>query len=168
VQYNCLATIILNDKKKLILLFVLALLPLISSVSLNPNTILNTTISNSSVTFSFNVNITNITINNNAIYMVNVNYTKDDVWEFCDFINYSVENSNLDSANFPCGTEDVEVSGVSGEGAVLRRIDKFKDKIKKNFLFIILLIIVGFYYYNQKDNQKRKDLNSKKPLIKNG
>jgi len=77
------------------------LIPLTSAVFIDTDVLLNTSVSNSSITFSVPVTADRIEISSTYIYLMNVT-TPDG---FCDLINHSEENSNLDSADFQCTGE---------------------------------------------------------------
>lgn len=137
----------MNDKikKKLevntlfLLAFALFLLPFINTLTLAPDVILNTTSSNTSVTFSFNVSVRNVTIESNSIYLYWVIYTESGVDKFCPSINFSTPNSNTDSSEFKCPLTPSGGSG-GGSGAVQTTTDKslLSIELKPN------------YYYNSK------------------
>lgn len=87
-----------------VVLLIVVFLPLVTAVEFNTDVILNTTVSNSSITFSFGVNITSIVINSGEINLTNVTYN-DGSLRSCN-INFSTDNTNLDSADFNCALVD--------------------------------------------------------------
>ncbi len=119
--------------KKLIFIMgiiVLLVIPLTSAVTFNPGTVLNTTSSNSSMTFSFTVNATNLTINPTSIYLKTVSYVRDGEIKTCSFINHTAKNTNLASADFGCtGPSDIVVSPSGGGGGTTISGPQFDIKI---------------------------------------
>ena len=115
----------MNDKikKKLeihklfLLAFALFLLPFVNALTLGIGTVLNTTSSNSSMTFSFNVSVQNVTIESNSVYLYWVIYTESGVDKFCPSINFSTPNSNKDSSEFKCPLTPSGGSGGTDSGA---------------------------------------------------
>jgi PGF-pre-PGF domain-containing protein len=112
------------ELKIFVLLFgVFLITPFISAVAINNGTVFNTTSSNSSVTFSFNINASNFTIENNYILLYGINFTNSTGTYTCDDVNHSTANSNLDSSGFTCtlqttssDNEDTSTSSGSGGG----------------------------------------------------
>jgi hypothetical protein len=87
-----------------VLIFLLLLvIPLSSAVTLNSGTILNTTGSNSSMSFSsITVYTTLINISVNKIEIYNASYTNGGfIANFTDSLNWSTQNSHLDSSSYP-------------------------------------------------------------------
>jgi hypothetical protein len=81
---------------------VLVVLPLISAVSISDSTqgqnlVLNTSVSNSSMTFSIGMNVGNLTIKNNNITMYDINCSNG---KHLDSFNWDTPNSNIDSSDF--------------------------------------------------------------------
>ena len=88
-----------------------------STITFNPGTVLNTTSSNSSMTFSFTVNATNLTINPTSIYLEGISYISGGEIKTCTSINHTAKNTNLASADFGCtGPSDIVVSPSGGGG----------------------------------------------------
>jgi PGF-pre-PGF domain-containing protein len=110
--------------KIFVLLFgVFLITPFISAVAINNGTVFNTTSSNSSITFSFNINASNFTIENNYVLLYGINFTNSTGTYTCDDVNHSIANSNLDSSGFTCtlqttssDNEDTSTSSGSGGG----------------------------------------------------
>jgi len=88
------------------------LIPLISSITLDNETILNTTVSNSSMTFSVTVIVDSVKVNPTYIYLENVATPSGT----CSYINHSISNSNLDSADFGCEGSVNNGNGNNGNG----------------------------------------------------
>lgn len=95
----------MEQKILLILLsisLILFLSALGSALSFDSGTILNTSVSNSSITFSIPVTADTLTIEPNYIYLTNVQYLSGGYNYQCSTLNHSIQNSVLDSANFSC------------------------------------------------------------------
>lgn len=106
------------------------MLPLMSAITFNPGTVLNTTSSNSSMTFSFTVNAINLTINPTSIYLKTVSYVRDGEIKTCSFINHTAKNTNFASADFGCtGPSDIVVSPSGGGGGTTISGSQFDIKI---------------------------------------
>lgn len=90
-------------------LFFIFLISFASAVTFDNTIILNTTSSNSSVTFSLEVNATNITIESTYIYLYNASFTNATGFYDCGEINHSETNTVLDSADFVCNFTEVSV-----------------------------------------------------------
>ncbi|MDP3989814.1 MAG: hypothetical protein Q8Q01_01265 [archaeon] len=106
-----------------IVIFSLCILLLTNSVmalTINSGVVLNTTSSNSSVIFSFNINSTNFTIEPSYILIYGINFVNNTGTYTCDDVNYSAPNSNLDSSEFNCALQTSDSSssnsGSSGGG----------------------------------------------------
>lgn len=119
------------ERKILFLVFlILLVIPLTSAITFNPGTVLNTTSSNSSMTFSFTVNATNLTINPTSIYLKTVSYVRDGEIKTCSFINHTVKNTNLASADFGCtGPSDIAAPPSGGGGSTTTPGPQFDIKI---------------------------------------
>ncbi|MBW2984115.1 PGF-pre-PGF domain-containing protein [Candidatus Woesearchaeota archaeon] len=83
-------------------IFIISSFDSVSAVSINQGVILNTTSSNSSVTFSFNINASNFTVESSYILLNGINFTNSTGTYTCDDVNHSTTNSNLDSSQFTC------------------------------------------------------------------
>ncbi len=117
-------------KTTLFLIFFLLVIPLTSTIIFNPGTVLNTTSSNSSMTFSFTVNATNLTINPTSIYLKTVSYVRDGEIKTCSFINHTAKNTNLASADFGCtGPSDIAAPPSGGGGGTTTSGPQFDIKI---------------------------------------
>jgi len=106
----------LKKKAKIQILFLLVLLiPFVSAqfYILDEETIINTTVSNSSMTFSTRVFTNKITVENDSITLDYVAYNIGGVEYFCDSKTFITPNSNLDSADFGCPI----VTGQSNPGS---------------------------------------------------
>ena len=89
---------------KFILIFIVGiilLLPFITSFTLDSANILNTTVSNSSMTFSITITLSEAVIEPTYIYLTGVSYVQGGVTKTCTTLNHSTANTVLDSANFP-------------------------------------------------------------------
>lgn len=81
---------------------VLLILPTVSAVRIGTDVVFNTSSSNSSMTFSFDVYTPRFTINSTHIDIFNVSYTNGDfIGNFSTTLNWSEQNNNLDSARYP-------------------------------------------------------------------
>jgi len=97
-------------KMRYYLFLVIFLVSFVGAVTFDSSVVLNTSSSNSSVTFSVSVNITNITVESSYVYLYNVSFVNASGFYDCGDINHSDENSVLDSADFSCNTTEVEGS----------------------------------------------------------
>jgi len=86
--------------KLLIGIIAIFLISLVGAVNIDTTTIMNTSVSNSSITFSVSITSDNIIIESTSINITNATYTTD-VLRSCD-IYWDTINSNLDSADFGC------------------------------------------------------------------
>lgn len=110
-----------------------------SAVSIGTGIIFNTTETNSSMTFSIPANIDNITINPDNIFLDDVSIFRDGKTYFCDFINYTRTNENLDSFDFPCSADS------RGHGVIITDDETFiiiePDEIDPIFKLILLAVL---------------------------
>ena len=106
------------DKKKLsfLLIFLLFSLASVSAITLSSGTVLNTTSSKTSATFSITITAQNITINPNSIYLYFIIYTQNNDTKFCVFKNLTTPNSNTDSSAFGCTGTAPSTAGGGGTG----------------------------------------------------
>lgn len=102
-----------NEKVLIILFFLIFLIHNASSASIGQGTILNTTQSNSSVTFSFGINLTELTINTTGVFLTNVNFTLAGISYQCNVSQISL-NDNMDSSEFCQVTTAPSGSGGAG------------------------------------------------------
>ena len=104
------------NKKLLIILGIgiFFLLPLVNSLTLDSTIVLNTTASHSAMTFSIDVDVSEVVVEPTYIYLKDVSYVQDGETKTCSSINYSTANSVLDSADFPCDGGGSEI--ISGGG----------------------------------------------------
>jgi len=102
-------------KMRYYLFLIIFLISFAGAVTLDNTVVLNTTSSNSSVTFSFNVNVTNITIELIYVYLYNVSFTNVTGFYDCGEINHSDANTVLDSADFDCNFSEVAASAAEEE-----------------------------------------------------
>jgi len=72
------------------------------ALTINSGVVLNTSSSNSSVTFSFDVNVSNFSVNPNSILIYGISFTNSTGTYSCEDINHSTSNLNLDSSQFSC------------------------------------------------------------------
>ncbi len=100
--------------KILSILFFLFFLPFIASFTLDSTTVLNTTVSNSSITFSITITVSEVTVEPTYIYLTSVLYTQDGETHTCATLNHSEANTVLDSADFPCNGDEPEEPGAVG------------------------------------------------------
>lgn len=109
-----------------LLFFIILSFNFVSAVTINQGVVLNTTSSNSSVTFSFDVNASNFTIEPTYILLYGVNFTNSTGTYTCD-VNHSTPNSNLDSAQFCPGeqraAQEPSLGGGGGTAAVTSIIE---------------------------------------------
>ena len=95
-------------------IFVFALfINLATGVSINSGTVLNTSISNSSITFSFNVNVNNFTVESGSVLIYGINFVNQSGTYICNDVNHSIANSSIDSSQFICF---LQIPGGSPEG----------------------------------------------------
>jgi hypothetical protein len=122
--------------KKLIFILIASIfiLSFASAITLDSTTVLNTTVSNSSMTFSIEVTASEITIEPTYIYLTSVSYVQDGTTKTCSTLNHSTANTVLDSANFPC-TESTSDPPGGGGGVSPRNYTKLvKEGYEKYFL----------------------------------
>jgi len=159
-----------NSQKNIFLLvglflFILNII-LVSGVNLNNNIVFNTSISNSSVTFSVNATANYIIIYSNSIYFDNVTYVENGTTKNCVFYNHSI-NNNIDILNMNCVAAGGGGGGGGGGIELLKTIlinDTVGGRIPRNetihkdnirlittgimgfliFLFIIVTIIIVY------------------------
>jgi hypothetical protein len=80
----------------------LLILPLINAAYLDIGTVLNTSSSNSSMTFSINVTVNLARVELTSIFLETVWYIQNHSTRFCEYINFTTPNVNLDSKDFGC------------------------------------------------------------------
>lgn len=123
-------------KMKYLILF-LFLISFTSAITLDNNLVLNTTLSNSSITFSSDFNVTNLTIDPSYILLSNLSFTNLTGFYDCGDINHSDENTILDSSEFVCNLteeiilaveEDTPVEGSSNSGITFYPTQKELEK----------------------------------------
>lgn len=159
-------------KKTLLTLFLgIFLISFVNTVSLDTDTILNTTVSNSSMTFTIPANVRNLTVENNSIYLYWVTYTQEGISKFCTSINHTDNNTNLDSADFNCTAEITGIGAGTGAGSttiekeeIVEDIIEEKKGIKEhilNNLILYLIIVLGiiFLILNIGDKKEQSNLN---------
>lgn len=148
----------------MLILGILLIFPLVSALTLSPGTILNTSSSNSSMTFSFNVNVKNVTINPNSIFLYWVTYTENGENKFSPSINFSDPNSNKDSSQFGSPLTDYG-GGWVGEGteevvpkSTIIPTEKEKTPLLIHIIPIIFLVLVLIFILVKipKKNEVRK------------
>lgn len=108
------------------LILAIVISPSVGAVTIESGTVLNASSSNSSVTFSFDVNVTNFTVEPSYVLLYGINYTNSTGKYICEDVNHSIPNSSLDSSRFNCsleegtgdtdGTEDTEDIGSNDGG----------------------------------------------------
>ncbi len=96
----------------IIFLYILLLTNCVTALTINSDVVLNTTSSNSSATFSFNINAINFTVEPNSLLIYGINFTNNTGTYTCNDVNYSVPNSNIDSSEFNCALQTLD-SGSS-------------------------------------------------------
>ena len=89
----------------LLVFLIFTIFPIVNAVSINNGTVLNTSISNSSVTFSFDINTSNFTVESSSVLLYGINFANSTGMYTCDDVNHSIENSNLDSSEFNCALQ---------------------------------------------------------------
>src|SRR3989344_3515923 len=102
-----------------IVIFSLCILLLTNSVmalTINSGVVLNTTSSNSSITFSFNITAINFTVESGSVLIYGVAFSNSTGTYTCNDVNNSVPNSNIDSSGFSC-TLQTSDSGSSNPGS---------------------------------------------------
>ena len=75
---------------------------LAAGVSINSGTVLNTSISNSSITFSFNVNVNNFTVEPVSVLLYGISFVNQSGTYICNDVNHSIANASIDSSQFIC------------------------------------------------------------------
>lgn len=96
--------------KKLSFIFgILFFFSFVSSVTLNQGIVLNSSVSNSSVNFSFSINLTNFTIESNYVSLIGINFTNSTGTYSCEDVNHSTANSIVDSSEFNCSVAQTEL-----------------------------------------------------------
>lgn len=146
----------------------------VSAVTLDTDIILNTTSSNSSMTFSFPVTVNEVQVNNNSIFMHSLSYTIGGTKYLCGLLTHTIENSNLDSVDFNCSKSGQglsykipgppEIKKLAEAKLVNKTIIEdiiIKGKSKRGILYI-LLTVGGFYFIFggrviKKSEKKEKD-----------
>lgn len=118
-----------------LLIFIILSFTSVSAVTINQGTVLNTTSSNSSITFSFNINVSNFTIESNYILLYEINFTNSTGTYTCD-VNHSTSNSNLDSSQFCPRQSTSQVTGSVG-GSTSYYLYESNQYSKDNFIEII-------------------------------
>lgn len=89
-------------KMKYLICVLVLMISFVSAVTFDDTVVLNTTDSNSSVTFSVEVNVTNVTVESTYVYLYNVSYLNAAGFYDCGNVNHSDVNVVLDSADFNC------------------------------------------------------------------
>ena len=119
-------------------------LPLINAIDLRTGLTINTTISNSSVTFNRNTTADRIEISPYSVYLINITGR----YGFVCTINHTTENSNLDSSRIDCISTGPGGAGLRAmEEEVVEEIVKEEREIELQNIIIrviiwILLIII--------------------------
>lgn len=116
-----------------------------SSVTLGHGIVLNTTVSNSSVNFSFSVNVSNFTIEQNYILLNSINFTNSTGSYTCDDLNHSTANLMIDSSEFNCiivtappVVEEVVTPSTSGGVSAY-----LKEKSSDDSILIRIIIVAS-------------------------
>jgi len=125
-------------KGKQLIIFVLGIFfifPFVSGVTLDSTTVLNTTVSNSSMTFSITVTVSEITIEPTYIYLTDVSYVQGGVTKTCATLTHSQENTVLDSANFPCNGETIAIPPSGSSGVIYKPTE---EQLKEGYTRILL------------------------------
>lgn len=131
--------------KIIFLVFFLFLIRVQASSYIDSSTILNTSISNSSITFSLNTTLDYLEIQPTFIYLVNTTTSLG----FCPEVNWSTNNANLDSSEF-CASGGLLPFGLSGGGIIKTAGTLVKKAVFWGFLFAIILIILLVVLLNKK------------------
>ncbi|MDH3324923.1 MAG: PGF-pre-PGF domain-containing protein [Candidatus Peregrinibacteria bacterium] len=80
-----------------------------NALTINQGVVLNSSNSNSSLNFSFAVNVSNFTIESNYILLYGINFTNATGTYSCENVNHSALNSVLDSSEFDCTQQELQV-----------------------------------------------------------
>ena len=120
------------------------ILPSVSAVTLDDTTVLNTTQSNSSITFnSYTVTALNVTVNPTSIVIEGANFTDGTGWfSICPTITHNTENTNYDSGQFQsvfsC-TQRQNVCQTSAAPGIIRALQIFA-------IIGLIIFILGFFF----------------------
>lgn len=157
-------------KKLFLILGVIFFFSFVNAITINQGVVLNTTSSNSSVTFSFDVNATNVTIDSSYVFLYNVSFTNLTGFYDCGEINHSDVNSVLDSLEFVCNIteeiaseveEDIVESSSRGGRTFYPTQKELEEGYTKNILKgLRVRILVGeeLHYVDIKEVDGRKVL----------
>ena len=122
--------------KKLIFILIASIfiLSFASAITLDSTAVLNTTVSNSSITFSIEVTASEITIEPTYIYLTDVSYIQGGVTKTCATLNHSTANTVLDSANFPCtGPDSPDDPDSPGGGGGIPTFNPTEEQLKEGY-----------------------------------
>ena len=105
--------------KYFFILFSLCILLITNSVmalTIGSGVVLNTTSSNSSITFGFNIAVTNFTVESGSVGIYGITFSNSTGTYTCNDVNNSVPNLNIDSSEFNCALQNSN-SGSSNSGS---------------------------------------------------
>lgn len=152
-------------KRPVFIILIISLLTVNTyAITFENNTILNTSISNSSITFSFKVEVTNVTIEPNYVYLQGITFDNITGNFTCNDVNQTTQNSNIDSSEFICSNQNVKVTiqSHSRSGQITNQIintSNLSNNSKKDIIIKDNEITSNEIIYGKNETNTRININ---------